>query len=474
MLRNYKILVVEDNSERQANLKVVFDFIGEPTVLTDRTHWQSVISSDKWLCVILGVGKADQATNELIDAVTKAHPHLPIVFTGEQDVCEKLTLIHTRHPVSSLRNPLDYTQCLNVLHRCQVAQEYDLSVDNEGENQPVALFKSLVGNSPGIHEVRRLVEHVADTDANVLIFGESGTGKEVAARALHAQSSRRDKPFVPINCGAIPSELLESELFGHEKGAFTGAVSARQGRFEMANGGTLFLDEIGDMPLAMQVKLLRILQERHFERVGSNKSIQVDVRIVAATHRNLEKEIENGRFREDLFYRLNVFPIHLPPLRERADDIPLLVNELITRIKNDNRAGVKLMPDAIDALSAYDWPGNVRELANLVERLSILYPNGIVDVSHLPDRFKQCQRSRGMPEKEQLTHTQEAVSQVIQKVTDGIDLKEHLVQTELALITQALEENDWVVARAASYLSMRRTTLVEKMRKYGLTRPEKA
>ena len=470
MFRNYKILVIGDDVEKQASLKVVFDFIGEPAVLTERTTWQAEIKNDKWLCVVLGVEKADQATNELIDALTMQCAHLPIVLTGEQNVCEKLTMIHPRHIVSCLIAPLDYTQCLNILHRCQIAQENDLSVDNEGTKQRVAIFKSLVGNSAGIKDVRRLVDHVADTDANVLIFGESGTGKEVAARALHAQSSRRDKPFVPINCGAIPAELLESELFGHEKGAFTGAVSMRQGRFEMANGGTLFLDEIGDMPLAMQVKLLRILQERHFERVGSNKSIQVDVRIVAATHRNLEKEIENGRFREDLFYRLNVFPIQLPPLRERVEDIPLLVNELIERIKTENRDSMKLMPDAIEALKAYDWSGNVRELANLVERLSILYPGGIVDKSHLPDRFKQThQVDRSGCEESNAT-----VAAVIQNVTEGIDLKEHLVKTELALITQALEENDWVVARAASYLSMRRTTLVEKMKKYALTRPEKA
>lgn len=274
--------------------------------------------------------------------------------------------------------------------------------------------------------------------------------------------------------GAIPGELLESELFGHEKGAFTGAITSRQGRFELANGGTLFLDEIGDMPLAMQVKLLRVLQERCFERVGSNKSIEVNVRIIAATHRNLEIAIQEGKFREDLFYRLNVFPIEMPPLRNRSSDLSLLFNELVSRIEGEGRPTVRLMPDAMDALCEYSWPGNVRELANLVERLSILYPNGIIGKSDLPHRF-QGEYKPSYPEASGAER--ETLLQIIKQESianaEGIDLKEHLVKTELALISQALDESDWVVAHAASYLNMRRTTLVEKMRKYGLTRPER-
>jgi sigma-54 specific flagellar transcriptional regulator A len=309
----------------------------------------------------------------------------------------------------------------------------------------------------------------------VLILGESGTGKEVIARALHLCSARREKPFVPVNCGAIPGELLESELFGHEKGAFTGALNSRQGRFELAEGGTLFLDEIGDMPLPMQVKLLRVLQERSFERVGSNKTIQCDVRIVAATHRDLEEEIRHARFREDLYYRLNVFPIEVPALRERPADIPSLVEELIRRIEAGKRSAARLTPAALGALKRHPWPGNVRELANLVERLAILYPGSVVDVADLPDKFQQYAEG-GLPEPAEdaeLPFVPDAPPGALPSLDvrlpeEGLDLKEHMGQIECRLIQQALDACDGVVAHAANLLQMRRTTLVEKLRKYGL------
>ena len=316
----------------------------------------------------------------------------------------------------------------------------------------------------------------------MLILGESGTGKEVVARNIHYYSNRRNKPFVPINCGAIPSELLESELFGHEKGSFTGAVGTRQGRFELAEGGTIFLDEIGDMPLNMQVKLLRVIQERSFERVGSNKSVKSDVRIVAATHRDLEKLIEDGTFREDLYYRLNVFPVEMPPLKTRAEDLPLLVNELITRLEHEKKSSVKLTPAAMMALCNYDWPGNVRELANLMERMTILHPYGVVDVSDLPSKVvphvphdaEEADNGElmesmptllsGMPAKE--------LNNTPRLPRDGINLKQHLTEIEISLIEQSLDECAGVVAHAANRLQIRRTTLVEKMRKYGIQRPE--
>ncbi|MCL5975159.1 MAG: sigma-54 dependent transcriptional regulator, partial [Gammaproteobacteria bacterium] len=341
-------------------------------------------------------------------------------------------------------------------------------------------------------------QQVSDSEANVLILGESGTGKEVVARNLHYFSSRREKPFVPVNCGAIPAELLESELFGHEKGAFTGAITARKGRFEMAEGGTLFLDEIGDMPLPMQVKLLRVLQERTFERVGSNKTQKANVRVIAATHRNLETHIEDGRFREDLFYRLNVFPIEMPALRERPEDIPLLIHELIQRIEHENRGAVRFTPAAIASLCRYSWPGNVRELANVVERLVILYPYGTVDFDDLPEKYQ----IEGEPLAEVITaaisarHEAETMLKVTAKTSapdapslgngfnhldesltkldsipeNGLDLREHLANLEYLLIKQALDEASGVVAHAASRLKMRRTTLVEKIRKYGIQR----
>jgi len=336
------------------------------------------------------------------------------------------------------------------------------------------LFRSLVGTSPGTRRVRRLIEQVADTEATVLVLGESGTGKEVVARNIHFHSSRRYKPFVPVNCGAIPADLLESELFGHEKGAFTGAISGRRGRFEMAEGGTLFLDEIGDMPLAMQVKLLRVLQERTFERVGSNRSLVADVRIIAATHSDLEEAIREGRFREDLYYRLNVFPMDMPPLRERNEDLPLLINELISRIEHEKRGSIRFTAAAIRSLGHYPWPGNVRELANLVERLAILYPYGVVDVHDLPDKYRAEVISPAAEDEEPSLEIFGPVMPGQRLPRDGIDLREHLNNMEYMLIRQALDEAEGVVAHAAKRLKMGRTTLVEKMRKYGIKRQDEA
>ncbi len=374
--------------------------------------------------------------------------------------------------IGSIELPTHQGILMNLLHKAEVHNEANSA---SGEDmRSLELFRSLSGNSRSTQKIARMIEQVADSDATVLILGESGTGKEVVARKLHYHSLRRNKAFVPINCGAIPADLLESELFGHEKGAFTGAISARMGRFEMADGGTLFLDEIGDMSMPMQVKLLRVLQERSFERVGSNKTIHCDVRIVAATHRNLEKSIAEERFREDLFYRLNVFPIELSPLRERTEDIPLLTTDLISRIENEKRGSVRLTPAAITALSHYAWPGNVRELANLIERLAILYPYGVVDVKDLPEKFREgvdiSQLETALPKVIIADSDMGSVRHVARLPSDGIDLKEHLCNLEQELIKQALEEANGVVAHAAKRLQMRRTTLVEKLRKYGMQR----
>lgn len=342
--------------------------------------------------------------------------------------------------------------------------------------------------------MRHLIEQVSGTEANVLILGESGTGKEVVARNIHYHSTRRNGPFVPINCGAIPADLLESELFGHEKGAFTGAITARKGRFELAEGGTLFLDEIGDMPMPMQVKLLRVLQERCFERVGGNATIKVNVRVVAATHRNLDSMIDDQSFREDLYYRLNVFPIEMPALKERKDDIPLLLQELMTRMEAEGGQPICFTPRAINSLMEHDWPGNVRELANLVERMIILYPNSLVDVNHLPTKYRYSDIPEFQPEHSSYGSIEEQERDVLAGIfsedfnfgdaqdlhenlnapqslpPEGVNLKELLADLEVNMINQALEAQAGVVARAADMLGMRRTTLVEKMRKYNMQR----
>ncbi|GAB4392924.1 MAG: hypothetical protein Tsb005_09030 [Gammaproteobacteria bacterium] len=330
----------------------------------------------------------------------------------------------------------------------------------------------LVGNSQRINAIRELISQVAmNNDVSVLILGESGTGKEVVARSIHAQSERAHKPFVPINCGAIPADLLESELFGHEKGAFTGAICNRQGRFELAEGGTLFLDEIGDMPLSMQVKLLRVLQERCFERIGSNKSIKTNVRIIAATHRNLEQEIMDNKFREDLFYRLNVFPIEMPALRERIEDIPLLIDCFLTQAQLNHKQQIATInEEAMHCIKNYEWPGNVRELANVIERLNILYPNKAITVANLPAKFHEAISNDSAAENNVTLPTHDISSEL---ASDNFDLKEYLAKTEIYIITEALRHANWVVARAANQLNMQRTTLVEKIRKYNIEKPTK-
>jgi sigma-54 specific flagellar transcriptional regulator A len=353
------------------------------------------------------------------------------------------------------------------------------------------LLSNLVGNSQVMQRVKKLILQVARTDATVIILGESGTGKEVVAHCLHSVSERSSKAFVPINCGAIPAELLESELFGHEKGAFTGAITARKGRFEMAESGTIFLDEIGDMSLPMQVKLLRVLQERIYERVGGNKSFTADVRVIAATHRNLEDNIAKGSFREDLFYRLNVFPIEVPSLRERVEDIPDLLAFMLNKIKGMNRSIPKLSEKAITALQHYDWPGNVRELANLAERLSILFPGLDVNYEDLPSKYqvnvpdgKKIKRPENALQTfdEQVTETlgknnQDEDSRNVSitpqtspnlSLDDSIDLKSYLIDVEVQIIQKALSQTSGNVSRAAKLLQTNRTTLVEKIRKFKL------
>jgi sigma-54 specific flagellar transcriptional regulator A len=325
------------------------------------------------------------------------------------------------------------------------------------------------GGSHAIKLIKKMLSQAALTEVSVMITGESGTGKEIAARFLHCHSKRKDKPFIPVNCGAIPTDLLESELFGHEKGAFTGAISTRIGRFELANGGTIFLDEIGDMPLAMQVKLLRVIQEKVIERVGSNKSIKTDVRIIAATHRNLEAEIKKGNFREDLFYRLNVFPIEMPRLRDRQEDIPTIIGDLTEKLKGEIGSGIELTEEAINSLTECEWPGNIRELANLIERLIVLYPNQKVDCHQIPSKYQTMTNQKmvtDMPKYLEMTQT----VMVNPKSTDSINLKEMLYNIELSYIKEALEKANGVVSHAAESLGMRRTTLVEKMKKFQLVK----
>ncbi|MDN4503164.1 sigma-54 dependent transcriptional regulator [Alteromonadaceae bacterium BrNp21-10] len=476
------ILVISGQEARRTNLQTVLTFLGEDCIAVNFAKAVADLESNMGFKGAL----IDAADSILTIEVIEKFPAQPFILVGGT-LPEKPSNV-----VGSIGEPVTYPALTQMLHRCQeyarLSPQKNISVVNKTK-----LFRSLIGKSDLIQQVRQLIEQVAPTDANVLVLGESGTGKEVVARNLHYLSNRKDGPFIPVNCGAIPAELLESELFGHEKGAFTGAVSARKGRFELAEGGTLFLDEIGDMPLQMQVKMLRVLQERTIERVGGVKPIPCNVRVIAATHRDLEVMVEQERFREDLFYRLNVFPIETPALRERVEDIPLLLQELVSRLEKETNVGIKFTENAINSLLEHVWAGNVRELSNLVERLSIMYPDHIIDVAQLPQKYRYLDSDEYQPEYPQELLEREAINELFggassdddleaendnqlmtngQLPSDGVNLKEFISELEVNLIKQALEQQEWVVARSAELLGMRRTTLVEKMRKYNLVRDE--
>ncbi|MGC3833231.1 sigma-54 dependent transcriptional regulator [Moritella viscosa] len=473
------VFVIDENIERRKNLETILSFLGE--------SWQSYDSH-------INIGaKIDLAANSVIvssehysekelSALLDANPMNPFLTFGVQgSESEEGNLI------GHIELPLSYQQLTLLLGRCQSYRQCVASKLGQSASASKALIKQLVGRGDAIQSVRHLITQVAKKGANVLVLGESGTGKEVIARSIHDASSRNNGPFVPVNCGAIPAELLESELFGHEKGAFTGAFSARKGRFELACGGTLFLDEIGDMPQPMQVKLLRVLQERVFERVGGSKAIKADVRVIAATHRNLEQMILDGEFREDLYYRLNVFPIESPALRERPDDIPLLIQELLRRHEAEHDATILFTQRAMESLMQHPWPGNVRELSNLIERLLI------VDIGELPAKYRYNDDGESQIVNSELPSElaeRDAISamfndEIFADIEEepqedgffsmpnslpetGVNLKEMLAEFEIDMIKQALDQQAHIVARAADQLGMRRTTLVEKMRKYGL------
>jgi sigma-54 specific flagellar transcriptional regulator A len=508
-----KVIVIEASDSEARSLQTLLRFLDlEPVHVHDLAELARSPqgAAQEYLAIIAGKAMVDAIGPELVSHLRAMPQPLPLIYLsndGLPKIAESsgdLAWFHLDLPVKQRRLSA-------VLHQAQ-------NVRNGHPTQPGAHRFRPSGTSRPMRAVHRLIEQVAPFDTNVLILGESGTGKEMVARHVHELSGRAGHPFVPVNCGAIPADLLESELFGHEKGAFTGALSTRMGRFEFAEGGTLFLDEIGDMSLQMQVKLLRVLQERNFERVGSNRTIRCNVRIIAATHRDLEAAIGAGRFREDLYYRLNVFPIQMPPLRERLEDLPVLIEHLVQRQGQIAGRHVRLDKEAMNCLARNPWPGNVRELANLLERLAILFPEQTVTATDLPERYRNkgtsawfgsgvrivpptpTASSPDRPSHALLEDLLEAgevelsqepgdTAQLIMDETlgervelamgaeltgfelprGGMDLKDHLSAIEIGLIRKALEEADGTVAEAARLLRMRRTTLVEKLRKYRLS-----
>ncbi|HFD13251.1 MAG TPA: sigma-54-dependent Fis family transcriptional regulator [Crenotrichaceae bacterium] len=458
------VLINSTRNSHSNKIQVILEFLGYSVILAD---FDNLDKQEAVQTACAFFVENDALAEKVTTGIRGQGYSQPIVLVSDHSAEHRVVNTTLSNNINTVISwPLSYSELSSTLQTLGLNQQHSPS-----QRRSVELFRSLSGDSQAIQQTRQLIQQVADRDVTVLILGESGTGKEVVARNLHYHSLRRHQPFVPVNCGAIPAELLESELFGHEKGAFTGALSARQGRFELAEGGTLFLDEIGDMPLAMQVKLLRVIQERTFERVGGTRTIHSDVRIIAATHRNLEQAIQEKSFREDLYYRLNVFPIEIPALRERSEDIPVLVSDLTERLDREKNISIRFTKQAMQQLQRYSWPGNVRELANVVERMAILIPDGVVDANELPEKF-----SKHHINNQELTNTISSsrdydnfsVQQIKQWPDEGINLKKQLLKLEQSLIIQALDECNGVVAQAARKLKLNRTTLVEKMRKFGL------
>ena len=399
---------------------------------------------------------------EVLDHFVQHYPETPVIVLTGFGTIETAVEAIKRGAYDYLSKPANLDEIVLTLKRA--IEHKDLKEQNVALRSQILeqhRLERIIGQSAPMQQLYGIIKRVARTDSTVLITGESGTGKELIANAIHFQSPRSDMPFVPINCGAIPEELLESELFGHEKGAFTGAFKERRGRFELANKGTVFLDEIGEMSPKLQVKLLRFLQETKFQRVGGSRTVEVDVRILAATNKDLERAVAENGFREDLFYRLNVIPIHVPPLRERAGDVALLVRYFLNQHCQKKTIPIKRLSNAaLESLKQYDWPGNVRELENVIERLVILTDADEIQLHDLPKRMQILEEDCREPE-----------TALIELGEDGINLKELLDNLENRLILDALQRTGGVKNKAAKLLGLNRTTLIEKMKKKQIDFP---
>jgi len=455
-----RILVIDDDP-------VILDVISE--ILRTNNHEVAVahngesgikqVKTDSFDLVLTDLVMPDFGGMEVLEHVSSMLPEIPcIILTGYGTIKNSVEAIK-KGAFNYITKPITAVELLSAVDKA--LQFRDLEAENKRlrkELRQKYRYTNLIGTSKAIEKVYDIIDKVADTDSTVLISGPSGTGKELIARAIHYGSNRSNKPIVVINCGAIPEELLESELFGHEKGAFTGAYRSRIGRFEIANGGSIFLDEVGEMSPALQVKLLRVLQEQTFERVGGTKTIHVDVRIIAATNKNLTVAINNGTFREDLYYRLNVVPIRIASLKQRRSDIPLLIDHFLRKVQKGKKKKITgFSPEAMEAMLDYEWPGNVRELENVIKRLTILSDNEVVSFDDLPEHIQQTATSIPQSEEDEC-------------IEDGMSLDEAVRDYEKRLIIEALEKSGWVKTKAAKLLNINRTTLVEKIKRQNLDR----
>lgn len=461
-MKTQRVLIVDDESSIRTTLFRALDRKGLNVLTANK------VEEAKNLCqgetpidlALVDLNLPDGDGLELMSFIKTVYPSCEVIVLTGHGTIESAVKATQRGAFHFITKPFSLDEMMSLVEKAlthkKLQHENNLLRSELGKKYK---FEQIIGQSQEIGAVLNLIERVADSDSTVLVTGESGTGKELVAKAVHFNSPRAEQPFVAINCGAIPSELLESELFGHIKGAFTGAVANRIGRFEMADGGTIFLDEIGDLEPALQVKLLRVLQERSFEPVGSTKSISVNVRIIAATNKNLEVAVEQSKFREDLFYRLNVIPIVIPALRDRKSDIPLLFAHFIEQFnKQKNRKLLGVTSEANDCLMCYPWPGNIRELENLVERIAILKGQGIVELNDLPVKYRTTTANKVMEKNLDIPD-------------EGVDFNTAVDNFENSLILRALEKTGWNRNQAAMILRLNRTTLVEKIKKKGLRPP---
>jgi two-component system, NtrC family, nitrogen regulation response regulator NtrX len=447
-----RILIIDDEKNIRASLSRFFDLNGHnvETAESGREGLDKVRRS-YFDCVLLDLKLPDTEGIEVLARVREFDPFVPVILLTAHGTTAKAVEAMKKGAFDFFEKPADEEKLLIAARNA--SELHKLNREKSETLRELDEKYRLIGDSPTMQTLREQIQLVAGKNSRVLITGESGTGKELVAYAIHRYSDRSDGPFVKVNCAAIPQELFESELFGHEKGSFTGALQQRIGKFEQADKGTLFLDEIGEIPISLQPKILRALQENEIQRIGGHREIRVDVRVVAATNRKLEEEMRKGNFREDLFYRLNVFPIEVLPLRQHREDIPDLVKHFLVRISAENNIRKKdLDPEALEQLMGYDFPGNIRELRNLMERLLIISRDENIhsgDVQRvLPANVKASAESGSNPL-----------------------LYSKLEDTEKELIQRTLEENHWHISRVARILGLERSHLYKKMKKYGITRP---
>ena len=457
-MKERTILIIEDDALIREQLKdVLVDAGYNISAVSSGEDGVSAIREEAFDIVLTDLQLPGISGLDVLRSVRDISPYSAcIILTGHSSI-ETAVEAMRAGAFTYLKKPFDSAELLVTLEKAlELAYLKSENVVLKKEMRQ-ACTGAILGTSPDILKVRELIEKVADTDTTVLILGESGTGKELVARALHYGSSRSGKPFVPINCGAIPEDLLESELFGHEKGAFTGAVATKIGRFEAADHGTIFLDEIGDMSPGLQVKILRVLQEKQLVRVGGGTQIKIDARVVAATNQDLELAVEEKRFRKDLYYRLNVIPVNLTSLRSRKEDVPVLAKEFLAKISERKKKNIRgITGEALDMLGAYDWPGNVRELENIMERVIVLKDDdGVIT-------------TRDLPEKLRAASVQAGAQAAVEFPPDGIDFNSSVANYERELIVDALGKANGVKKKAAEYLRLNRTTLIEKMKRMDI------